>query len=56
MFQVCEKEQNTLMKISLGYLYIELWKNYFYGLFFLIKKTLHNQNKSKILKNNILLD
>ena len=38
MFQIYEKEQNTLMKISLGYLYIELWKNYFYGLFFLIKK------------------
>ena len=44
MFQICEKEQNTLMKISLGYfLYIELWKNYFYGLFFLIKNTLQSK-------------
>jgi len=30
MFQIYEKEQNTLMKFSLGYfLYIELWKIYF---------------------------
>ena len=56
MFQIYEKEQNTLMKISLGYFIYRIMEKLFLRPFFLNKKTLHNQNKSKILKNNILLD
>ena len=47
MFQIYEKEQNTLYRIM---------EKLFLRPFFLNKKTLLNQNKSKILKNNILLN
>ena len=43
MFQIYEKEQYPNENFIRVFLYIELWKNYFYGLFFLNKK--HLQSK-----------